>query len=95
MSVANAEEVRKQVRVYLVVFLALATLTAVTVGVSSLHLPVHLAVAVALVIACIKGGLVAGYFMHLISEVKVIYWLLGVTVIFFLVLLVLPPYSNI
>jgi cytochrome c oxidase subunit 4 len=94
MSAANAEEVRKQVRVYLMVFLALAALTAVTVGVSSLHLPVPATVAIALAIACVKGGLVAGYFMHLISEVKVIYWLLGITVIFFLALLTLPPLNH-
>ena len=32
----------------------------------------------------------AGYFMHLISERKLIYWVLGVTVAFFFVVLLLP-----
>ena len=37
----------------------------------------------ALVIACGKAFLVAGYFMHLISERKMIYGILAFTVFFF------------
>ena len=94
MSTANAEEVRKHVRVYLVVFVALAALTAVTVGISYLHLPVHLAIGIALVIATVKGSLVAGYFMHLISEERVIYWVLALTVVFFIALMLLPTFTS-
>ena len=32
----------------------------------------------------------AGYFMHLISERKLIFWVLVLTVVFFFVLLLLP-----
>ena len=35
-------------------------------------------------IATVKGALVAGYFMHLISERKLIYWVLGFTVVLLL-----------
>ena len=65
-------------------------LTIITVGISYLHLPVPIAVTVALLVATIKGSLVACYFMHLISEKKLIYAVLGVTVIFFVALLALP-----
>ena len=51
---------------------------------SWLHIDsVALTVAIALFIACIKGFLVAGYFMHLISEKKMIYGILIATFFFF------------
>lgn len=72
---AHAEDIKKHVRVYIAVFAALAVLTVVTVGVGYLHLPIVPALIVALLIATVKGGLVAAYFMHLVSEEKVIHWL--------------------
>jgi cytochrome c oxidase subunit 4 len=82
------EEIRKEMRVYLAVFGGLAVLTIVTVVACYwFKLPVHVAIAVALVIASIKGFLVAGFFMHLLSEKKVIYGVLALTVFFFAVLL--------
>lgn len=73
--IVHAEDIKKHVRVYIAVFAALAVLTVVTVGVGYLHLPIIPALVVALLIATLKGGLVAAYFMHLISEEKVIHWL--------------------
>ena len=43
-----------------------------------------------LLVATVKGSLVACYFMHLISEKKLIYAVLGLTFVFFVVLLALP-----
>ena len=45
-------------------------------------------------VATIKGTLVACYFMHLISEQKLIYAVLGLTVAFFVVLLALPVLTH-
>jgi cytochrome c oxidase subunit 4 len=87
---ANAEEARKHRNIYLFVFAALAVLTIVTVAVSYLHLPILWAVVVALIVACTKGGLVACYFMHLISEKQIIYWVLILCVVFFAVMLAIP-----
>ena len=53
-----------------------------------------MAVAVALFIATIKGALVAGYFMHLLSEKKLIIAVLALTVAFFVVLLALPVLTH-
>ena len=55
-----------------------------------------LLVAVALVIATIKGSLVASYFMHLISERRLIYSLLIFTAIFFagLMFLTISAYAD-
>jgi len=84
------EAVKKHVKVYIAVFAALAVLTVVTVAVSCLHLPPGQAIAAALVIATVKASLVALFFMHLISERSVIFWILALTFIFFAVLLTLP-----
>lgn len=85
----SPEEIKREVRVYLVVFVALAALTAVTVGsfYALKSYPVSVAIGVALAIALVKGSLVAGYFMHLLSEKKLIYAVLILTVFFFAVLI--------
>jgi len=88
--VSHPAEIDRQVRGYMVVFVALIALTAVTVGVSYLHLEVHNAVLVALAIAIFKASLVALFFMHLISERHMIFLILAFTVAFFLVLMFLP-----
>ena len=90
MTSDHAADIDRHVRVYITVFVALMVLTIVTVTVSRFHLPVPIAVTVALIVAIIKGSLVACYFMHLISEKKLIYAVLGLTVVFFLALMALP-----
>jgi cytochrome c oxidase subunit IV len=92
----HAADIDRHVRIYITVFVALMILTIVTVAVSYLDLSVPMAVAVALFVATIKGALVAGYFMHLISERKLIYLVLVLTVAFFIALMVLPiaTHSN-
>ena len=89
----HAVDIDKHVRIYITVFVALMVLTVVTVTVSRFHLPVPMAVSVALLIAIIKGSLVACYFMHLISEKKLIYAVLALTAVFFLALLALPVFE--
>ena len=90
----HSVDIDKHVRVYITVFVALMILTVVTVAVSRLHLSVPLAVTVALFVAIIKGGLVAGYFMHLVSEKKLIYAVLVLTVVFFVALMALPSLTH-
>ena len=90
MDSSHSGDIKKQVRVYIMVFVALMVLTLITVTIATLHLSVHAAITVALVVATIKASLVASYFMHLISEKKVIYATLILTGIFFLALMFLP-----
>lgn len=90
----GAEEIKKHVRVYITVFVALAALTVITVGISYLHLPTPMAVLFALLVATVKGSLVALYFMHLITEKKIIYWVLAFSLIFFLFLIFLPTLTS-
>jgi cytochrome c oxidase subunit 4 len=88
----SPEQIRKEMKVYLSVFIGLGALTAMTVGAFYVlkTFPVRLAIIVALIIASVKGFLVAGFFMHLLSEKKVIYGVLILTVIFFIFLMTLP-----
>lgn len=90
---SHADDIQEQVRVYILVFAALAVLTVVTVAVGYLHLPIVPALIIGLLIATVKGALVAGYFMHLISERKVVYIILGFTAVFFLAMLILTTSS--
>jgi cytochrome c oxidase subunit 4 len=90
----HAADIDRHVRIYITVFVALMILTVVTVAVSYLDLSVPLAVTVALLVAIVKGSLVACYFMHLISEKKLIYAVLAVTAAFFVALLALPVVTH-
>ena len=93
MDAAHTENIQKHVRKYITVFIALLALTLITVAISRLHLGTAGNVAVALVIAGVKGSLVASYFMHLISEKKVIFLTLLITVVLFIVLMWLPIFT--
>ena len=90
----HAADIDRHVRIYITVFVALMVLTIITVAVSRVHLPIHYAVTIALAVAIIKGSLVAAYFMHLVSEKKLIYAVMGLTVAFFVVLLALPVLTH-
>ena len=77
------DDVKKHVRGYLYVFGALLIGTVLTVWASYIHFGAKdsdtMNIVVALIIACTKAFLVAGYFMHLISEKKLIYSILAFT----------------
>ena len=94
MTTDHAADIDKHVRIYISVFVALMVLTVITVAISRVHLPLPLAVTAALLVAMVKGTLVACYFMHLISEKKLIYAVLALTVAFFIVLLALPTLTH-
>jgi cytochrome c oxidase subunit IV len=94
MDAHGADDIRSHVKTYYMIFGALMVLTVVTVGVSYFHLPVPLAIVVALFVATIKGSLVAMFFMHLKGERKVVYYVLALTVIFFIFLMFVPLLTN-
>ena len=80
---AHAHDVSKHVKVYITVFIALLVGTVLTVGMYYVHIPsVAWTIVIALSIATIKAFLVAGFFMHLISEKKTIYAVLAATAFF-------------
>ena len=70
--------------VYLKILIILFVLTITTVSVSYIEFDSFaIGIAVGLLIASVKGFLVAGNFMHLLDEVKPIYWILILSSIFF------------
>ena len=87
---AGHADVDHHVRAAYYVFGSLLVLTGFTVGAYFLHLPHKLAITLALLIATVKGTLVAAWFMHLVSERRMIYWMLGLTAVLFFPLLLLP-----
>jgi caa(3)-type oxidase subunit IV len=81
----SSDHFSHHVRRYIIVFVALLVGTVVTVLASFIPFPHRaLNIGVALLIACTKAFLVAGYFMHLISERKMIYSILAFTAFFFI-----------
>ncbi len=90
---SDPAEIKKSIRTYGIVGGLLLVFTAITVAVNQVHLAVPFAITVALAIATMKGSMVAGIFMHLNHEKKWIYGTLILTVVFFIVLLVLPNLS--
>ena len=89
------DEIKKHIRVYLTVFVALLVGTIVTVWLNYLHFDsLTLTISIALFVAIIKASLVAGFFMHLISEKKAIYAMLSATAFFFVVMMYLLVWSR-
>lgn len=82
--------VAKEKKIFLTVYFVLLILTAVTVGVSYIHVSIKLGIVIALIVASIKATLVAGYFMHLFHEKPIIFFTLVLTGIFFLAMIILP-----
>jgi cytochrome c oxidase subunit 4 len=91
---SDPAEVQKSVRSYMIVFAMLMVFTVITVAVSRFHFAVPIAIAIALVIAAMKGSMVAAVFMHLSHERRWVYGTLILTVVFFLVLLMLPVLTS-
>ncbi len=94
MSESEVEDIQEHIRVYVMVFIALAALTVVTVAISYVGMRPALAICVAMVVATVKVSLVGGYFMHLFTEKRVIIWLLALCAAFMLFLMFLPVWTE-
>jgi len=90
----SVEEAKKHMRTYAIVGVALIIGTILTVWASFINFGSReINIVAALIIASTKGFLVAGFFMHLISEKKLIYSVLVCTVFFFAALMYLTVLS--
>lgn len=93
---SSPEELKKSIRTYKFIFGALLVGTVLTVWAATLefnHTHPAVGITIALIIASVKSFLVAGYFMHLISEKKAIYATLAATAFFFVALMGLTLWS--
>jgi len=91
----HAVNFNQYVRRYLYVFAAVLCTTSLMIWVS--YLPENYTwatkVTLILVVACVNAFVVAGFLMHLLSEKKMIYTLLGFTACFFAGLMWLTLYA--
>jgi cytochrome c oxidase subunit 4 len=95
MSASHPEHVHKSIKTYWKVFAALTIGTVLTVAAARFHMPViAAAIGIAVLIALVKGSLVAGYFMHLFSEKRLIYAVLALTAVFFIALIALVMWTH-
>ncbi|HUR47549.1 MAG TPA: cytochrome C oxidase subunit IV family protein [Candidatus Saccharimonadales bacterium] len=95
MSDHSHADINKHVKTYILVFVALLVGTIITVGLNAVHFDsIAVTISIALFVACIKAFLVAGFFMHLISEKKAIYAVLLATVFFFAGMMYLTIWSR-
>ena len=79
---SNSKDIKKEVSQYIRVFFALGILTIITVGIAYIDVgKMWIAVLLAMIVASIKSTLVAGFFMHLFHEKKIIYLFLGITLV--------------
>jgi caa(3)-type oxidase subunit IV len=79
----SVEEAKRHMRTYAIIGVALMIGTGLTVWAAFINFGSReINIIAALVIASTKGFLVAGFFMHLISEKKLIYSVMACTVFF-------------
>ena len=79
----SVAEAKRHMRTYAIIGVALMIGTGLTVWAAFINFGSReINIIAALIIACTKGFLVAGFFMHLISEKKLIYAVLVCTVFF-------------
>ena len=93
MATESKESIEDNIQTYIRVFIALGVLTVITVAVSYLNVSFIEAFFIAMTVATIKGSLVLGYFMHLITERQMIIWILVATVTTFIILMFIPLIS--
>ncbi len=85
---AEGHDPEALIRTTVMVFVALAFLTAATVGVAYLDLPGAAGTIVALVIAATKIVLIAGFFMHLKDEGRLLKYGFAVSLLLVMILIV-------
>jgi caa(3)-type oxidase subunit IV len=93
----NPQELKLAIRKCVIAFVVILIGTALTVTAAQIRLGPHsINVAVALAISLVQASLVAGFLMQLVSEHKMILWVLALTGLFFVVLfaLIAGSYSD-
>jgi cytochrome c oxidase subunit 4 len=90
----EAEDVSRNVKIYVIVFTTLSALTILTVLLSFVDLPTHHAAGAVIVVASVKASLIAAFFIHLISERKVILFPLLLCSAFLVALMALPVLTQ-
>ncbi len=94
MESASTQDIQKHLRIYIGVFVALLVGTLLTVAASRISMGGDWNIGVALAIAIAKAALVAGFFMHLTAEKRLIYLIVAFALVFFFGLMFLTLYAT-
>ena len=94
MEPASAHDMQRHLRIYIGVFVALLLGTLLTVAAAQIRLGGAWNIGVAMAIATAKAALVAGFFMHLRAEKRLIYLIVGFALVFFIGLMFLTLYAT-
>jgi caa(3)-type oxidase subunit IV len=89
------EDVRRHIRQHVIIAIGLVIGTVLTVLSSrtDFHNP-SINIAIAMAIASVQGFFIVGFFMHLISEKKMIYSVLVITAFFFVVQMAVTVWAR-
>ncbi len=84
------ENIQKEIKKHITIYILLLILTVINFSLSRMHLSAVETLSGVLSIALIQGSMVVCYFMHLLSEKKMIHFVLILTIILAAGLLFLP-----
>ncbi|HWD21128.1 MAG TPA: cytochrome C oxidase subunit IV family protein [Verrucomicrobiae bacterium] len=91
----DLQDVKRHVRQHLIIAVGLAIGTLLTVWTSQTNFGSHaLNIAITLAVASVQAFMVAGFFMHLLSEKKMIYCFLIFTAVFFIVMMFIFTWAH-
>lgn len=91
----DIQSVKKHVKQHVVIAVAIAIGTLTTLWSSQTNFgSFSLNVAITLLIAAVQAFMVAGFFMHLLSEKKMIYCFLVFTAVFFVVMMAVTFWAR-
>lgn len=91
---SNSPDVAKIVAMYKKLFILLATITLIGIGIVYLKFPVWIAIVVGLLIMAIKTKIVLDAFGHLLTGRNGLTILFGLTAAFFITLIILPLLNH-
>ena len=89
----DIQDIKQEKTRYFKVFVALLALALLNVFLHQMHFAVATAVILALLVASTQASLAACYFLHLVSEKKLVFIVLAITFSFFLVMIGLFCFS--
>ena len=91
----DLQDVKRHVRQHVMIAVGLAVGTLLTIWTSQTNFGNSvLNVAITLALACVQAFMVAAFFMHLLSEKKIIYSFLIFTAVFFVVLMGIDIWAH-
>ena len=91
---SQSHEVSAMVEVYKKLFILLVSVTALGIVLTVLHMPIAITILISLIIIGVKGKIVFDSFKHLLVGKDILVLVFGLTIFFFLMILLLPLFNH-